>query len=121
VIILDTDVLSIVQRANGPGYEKLADRLDSADDDVAVSIVSFEVEFRCASQLFVRFRGPFMQLQMPNHQAPSFERPGDDIGHWNLVIHWSLRHWPLVISQDTLNADTLMTVSILTVALLALK
>src|SRR5947207_1948931 len=23
------------------------------------------------------------------------------IGHWNLVIHWSLRHWPLFISTSS--------------------
>jgi tRNA(fMet)-specific endonuclease VapC len=46
VIILDTDVLSIVQRAQGPAYELLAQRLDAADDDVAVSIISFEEQMR---------------------------------------------------------------------------
>jgi tRNA(fMet)-specific endonuclease VapC len=46
VIILDTDVLSIVQRAEGPEYEKLVRRLDSADDEVAVSIITFEEQMR---------------------------------------------------------------------------
>jgi hypothetical protein len=46
VIILDTDVLSIIQRADGQDYEKLARRLDSVDDDVAVSIISFEEQMR---------------------------------------------------------------------------
>jgi predicted nucleic acid-binding protein len=41
VIVLDTDVLSIVQRAEGPAYDQLVRRLDAADDEVAVSIVSF--------------------------------------------------------------------------------
>src|SRR5437870_888367 len=39
---------------------------------------------------------------MTSDQCPSAklrERPGEDIGHWNLVIHWSLRHWALVISR----------------------
>jgi len=46
VIVLDTDVLSIVQRADGPAYDRLAQRLDAADDEVAVSIVSFEEQMR---------------------------------------------------------------------------
>ncbi len=46
MIILDTDVLSVIQRAHGAEYEKLALRLDSADDEVAVSIISFEEQMR---------------------------------------------------------------------------
>jgi len=46
VIILDTDVLSIVQRADGQDYENLVARLDAADDEVAVSIISFEEQMR---------------------------------------------------------------------------
>ena len=46
MIVLDTDVLSIVQRADGPAYDRLAQRLDAADDQVAVSIVSFEEQMR---------------------------------------------------------------------------
>ena len=42
MIVLDTDLLSIVQRSDGPSYDRLAERLDAADDEVAVSIVSFE-------------------------------------------------------------------------------
>jgi len=46
VIILDTDVLTIVQRADGQAYVRLVRRLDAADDEVAVSIVSFEEQVR---------------------------------------------------------------------------
>lgn len=46
MIVLDTDVLSIVQRADGPEYDNLVDRLDSAGEEVAVSIVSFEEQMR---------------------------------------------------------------------------
>ena len=42
MIVLDTDILGIVQRAAGPGYDRLVLRLDAAEDEVAVSIVSFE-------------------------------------------------------------------------------
>jgi tRNA(fMet)-specific endonuclease VapC len=46
VIILDTDVLSIVQRGEGPAYDHLVARLDVADDEVVVCIVSFEEQMR---------------------------------------------------------------------------
>ena len=46
MIVLDTDVLSIVQRADGPSYQQLVLRLDAADDEVAVCIVSFEEQMR---------------------------------------------------------------------------
>ena len=46
MIILDTDLLTIIQRAESQEYENLVDRLDAADDDVAVSIVSFEEQMR---------------------------------------------------------------------------
>jgi tRNA(fMet)-specific endonuclease VapC len=45
VIVLDTDVLSIVQRARGEIYERLATRLDEAGG-VHVTIVSFEEQMR---------------------------------------------------------------------------
>jgi tRNA(fMet)-specific endonuclease VapC len=46
VILLDTDVLSVIQRADGADYENLVQNLDSADDEVVVSIVSFEEQMR---------------------------------------------------------------------------
>ena len=46
MIILDTDVLSIVQRADGQEYDRLVRRLDAAEDEVAVSIVTFEEQMR---------------------------------------------------------------------------
>ena len=44
--ILDTDVLSIVQRVEGPAYDPLVARLDAANDEVVVCIVSFEEQMR---------------------------------------------------------------------------
>jgi hypothetical protein len=38
--------LSIVQRATGREYDNLAAALDSAGDEVAVSIISFEEQMR---------------------------------------------------------------------------
>ena len=46
MIVLDTDVLGMIQRAHGPVYDRLVRRLDSADDEVAVTIVSFEEQMR---------------------------------------------------------------------------
>lgn len=46
MIILDTDVLGIIQRAEGQAYENLVRRLDGAHDDVMVTIISFEEQMR---------------------------------------------------------------------------
>ena len=46
MIILDTDLLTIIQRAESQEYENLVDRLDAANDEVAVCIVSFEEQMR---------------------------------------------------------------------------
>ena len=47
MLILDTDVLSILQRGTGSFAERLIERLDeSADRDVWVAIVSFEEQMR---------------------------------------------------------------------------
>jgi tRNA(fMet)-specific endonuclease VapC len=58
VIILDTDILSLVQRSAGPDYEKLAWRLDSADDEVVVSLVSFEEQMRGWLAYLARAKSP---------------------------------------------------------------
>ncbi len=47
MVILDTDVLTIVQRGRGPEYARLVQRLDGCGDEaVAVTIVSFEYQMR---------------------------------------------------------------------------
>ena len=47
MLILDTDVLTIVQRANSTEYDRLVDRLDeSGADQVCVAIISFEEQMR---------------------------------------------------------------------------
>jgi tRNA(fMet)-specific endonuclease VapC len=47
VLILDTDVLSILQRGTGSFAKRLVQRLDeSADTDVCVAIVTFEEQMR---------------------------------------------------------------------------
>lgn len=63
MILLDTDVLSIVQRAAGPAYEQLVLRLDSADDEVAVSIVSFEEQMRGWLAYIARAKSSKQQIE----------------------------------------------------------
>jgi tRNA(fMet)-specific endonuclease VapC len=63
VIILDTDVLSIVQRADGPEYHSLVLRLDAADDEVTVSIVSFEEQMRGWLAYIARAKSSNQQIQ----------------------------------------------------------
>ena len=46
MIILDTDVLTIIQRGTSPAFDRLASRLESVDDEVAVSLISFEEQMR---------------------------------------------------------------------------
>ena len=46
VLILDTNLLTIVQRASGDEYETLVRRLNAADDLVCVTIISFEEQMR---------------------------------------------------------------------------
>lgn len=46
MIILDTDLLTLVQRANSVEYQRLVQRLDAANDVVCVTIVSFEEQMR---------------------------------------------------------------------------
>ena len=47
MIVLDTDILTFVQRGAGPEYTTLSQRLNaSADQDIGATIVSFEEQMR---------------------------------------------------------------------------
>jgi tRNA(fMet)-specific endonuclease VapC len=48
MLILDTDVLTIVQRGQGPEYECLANRLDEValTNPICVTIINFEEQMR---------------------------------------------------------------------------
>ena len=46
MVVLDTDVLTFIQRREGAEYHTLAARLRSARDTVAVTIISFEEQLR---------------------------------------------------------------------------
>jgi tRNA(fMet)-specific endonuclease VapC len=62
VILLDTDILSLVQRADGTAYERLVEKLDSADENVAVTIVSFEEQMRGWLAFIARARTSSQQV-----------------------------------------------------------
>lgn len=46
MVVLDTDVLTILQRAQGERYARLAARLAASGQEVHVTIVSFEEQMR---------------------------------------------------------------------------
>lgn len=46
MIVLDTDVLSIVQHGRGVLFDAIANRLDEADDEVYLAIITFEEQMR---------------------------------------------------------------------------
>jgi tRNA(fMet)-specific endonuclease VapC len=46
VLVLDSDVLTLVQRGSGPAYEKLAARLDSSGEEAAVTVITLEEQMR---------------------------------------------------------------------------
>lgn len=62
MIILDTDILTLIQRAAGPEYERLADRLDASDDEVAVTIISFEEQMRGGLAFIARAKSANEQI-----------------------------------------------------------
>jgi predicted nucleic acid-binding protein len=63
VIILDTDVLSVVQRGDSPEYDRLAERLDTADEEVAVTIISIEEQMRGWLAFIARAKSSFQQVK----------------------------------------------------------
>ena len=64
MIILDTDELTLVQRAQGAEYARLAGRLDQVDEPVCVTIVSFEEQMRGWLSLMAEARTPEKQIQV---------------------------------------------------------
>ena len=46
MVVLDTDVLSLLQRRQGALYTRLAARIASTDEEIYVTIVSFEEQTR---------------------------------------------------------------------------
>ena len=46
MVVLDTDVLTLLQRQHGAEYARLAARIAACDDEIYVTIVSFEEQMR---------------------------------------------------------------------------
>jgi tRNA(fMet)-specific endonuclease VapC len=51
MVILDTDVLTLVQRGGGEQYECLVAKLEEAGEDACVTIVSFEEQISAYARL----------------------------------------------------------------------
>ena len=64
MIILDTDELTLVQRAQGEEYARLAARLNQTDEPVCVTIVSFEEQMRGWLSLMAEARTPEKQIRV---------------------------------------------------------
>ena len=62
MIILDTDTLTIIQRAAGFEFERLVARLDESDDEIVVSIISFEEQMRGWLAFIARARSLDQQI-----------------------------------------------------------
>jgi len=56
-------VLSVVQRGDSPEYQRLAERLDTADEEVAVTIVSNEEQMRGWLALIARAKSSLQQVK----------------------------------------------------------
>lgn len=64
MIVLDTDLLTLVQRAEGEAYTQLVKRLDSVpDEEVGVTIVTFEEQMRGWLAWIAKARIPHRQVQ----------------------------------------------------------
>ncbi len=63
MVILDTDVLTIIQRRRGIEYSRLVRRLNQVDDDVAVTIVSFEEQMRGWLTYIARVRNEAHEIE----------------------------------------------------------
>lgn len=64
MIVLDTDMLTLVQRRAGADYARLAARLDAAKEPACVTIVSFEEQMRGWLTLMARSRTLQQQIQV---------------------------------------------------------
>ena len=56
-------MLSVVQRGDSPEYQRLAERLDTADEEVAVTIVSNEEQMRGWLALIARAKSSLQQVK----------------------------------------------------------
>lgn len=64
MILLDTDILTLIQVGASPEYFQLVQRLDAANDSVGVTIISFEEQMRGWLALIARLRKPFDHIRV---------------------------------------------------------
>jgi tRNA(fMet)-specific endonuclease VapC len=125
VIVLDTDIISLLDRHSGQPFEILARRLrDSSDDRVCVTIISFEEQMRgwlsyiAASRTAVRQMEGYARLQrmldwyQQQDVLPFDQRASDQfailrrsrlkVGTMDLKIaSFALAHGALLVSRNT--------------------
>jgi tRNA(fMet)-specific endonuclease VapC len=58
MVVLDTDILTLLQRGQGAEYARLAARIAASNDEVYVTIVSFEEQMRGWMALCAKARSP---------------------------------------------------------------
>ena len=64
MIVLDTDIISLLDRQSGQAFENLARRLrESNDDHICVTIISFEEQMRGWLSYIAASRTPSRQLE----------------------------------------------------------
>lgn len=62
MVVLDSDILTIIQRADSEQYERLVARLDAEDEDVHTTIITFEEQMRGWLSLIARRARPEDQV-----------------------------------------------------------
>lgn len=58
MLVLDTDVLTIIQRRHAPYYERLIAHFAELDDDVVTTIITFEEQTRGWLSVISKARNP---------------------------------------------------------------
>jgi len=86
MVVLDTDVLTLVQRQHGERYARLATRLESSGEEVHVTIVSFEEQMRGWLAACAKARTPEQYAT----QTGRLQGLLTDFGNWS-VLPFDLR------------------------------
>jgi tRNA(fMet)-specific endonuclease VapC len=119
VIVLDTDILTIVQRAEGEEHERLVERLDAVgNEEVCTSIILFEEQMRGWLAWIARARtldrqaeayGKLRALLEDFQTRPVLDFEGDAIGRFRDLARQRIRIGTMdlkiaaiVLAQDAL-------------------
>ena len=81
MVVLDTDVLTLVQRQHGERYARLAARLETSGQEVHVTIVSFEEQMRGWLAACAKARTP----EQYSTQAGRLQELLTDFGNWAVL------------------------------------